>query len=266
MGKGSILGKINSTKSEINGKILELQNTGVDTTARNSITLLERNLTEKTSYGVVSGLTVSAQSTPNMTVQVATGIIYMANGIRYTPTANNALAVNTADITNPRIDIIYVSSVGVISYLAGTAAVTPTAPNIPSGGMLLAEISVPVNSTAITTANIADRHKNIWTEAWIIPTLTNGWVEVSASYTPKYMKDQMGFVHIKGCIKNGTNGTAAFTLPVGYRPATRGYFAIINANTNNVATGVLYTDGQVMIACSDRTWIGLDNIVFRAEQ
>lgn len=104
-----------------------------------------------------SGLLVSAQSTPNMTVSVTTGTAYMPNGTRMTPVANTSLAITTADTTNPRIDIVYVDSTGVISYLAGIASATPTAPSLPSGGILLAEISVLANATTITSSNITDK-------------------------------------------------------------------------------------------------------------
>lgn len=74
---------------------------------------------ESTGYGVISGLITSAQVTPNMTVNVATGIVHMANGVRLAPVANTALAINAADTTKPRTDIVYVNSNGVITYLAG---------------------------------------------------------------------------------------------------------------------------------------------------
>lgn len=114
---------------------------------------------ESTGYGIISGLTVTQSATPNMTVNVATGIVHMANGMRYTPTANLTLAISTADATNPRIDIVYVSSTGIISYLAGTPAATPTVPSTPSGGFLLAQISVSANATTVVNANITDKRK-----------------------------------------------------------------------------------------------------------
>ena len=116
-------------------------------------------LLEATGYGVISGLTVTAQATPNMTVNVATGTVHMANGVRFTPAANSALAVTAADATNPRIDIVYVSSAGIISYLAGTPAPSPAAPATPTDGFLLAQISVGAAVTTITNANITDQRK-----------------------------------------------------------------------------------------------------------
>ncbi|WP_459997318.1 hypothetical protein, partial [Paradesulfitobacterium aromaticivorans] len=116
-------------------------------------------LLEATGYGVISGLTVTAQTTPDMTVNVVTGTVHMSTGQRYTPDATPALAVTAADATNPRIDIVYVSSAGVISYLAGTPAASPAAPATPTDGFLLAQISVAANATTVVAANITDKRK-----------------------------------------------------------------------------------------------------------
>ena len=114
---------------------------------------------ESSGYGIISGLTTTTQSTPDMTVNVATGTVHMANGVRYVPTASPTLAITASDVTNPRIDIVYVNSSGVIAYLAGTPNVSPVVPTTPAGGFLLAEISVAANATIIITANITDKRK-----------------------------------------------------------------------------------------------------------
>ena len=128
-----------------------------------SLATLNARLTEKTDYGVLSGLVVAAQTTPNMTVKTSAGVAYMSNGTRYAPAAVASLAVTAADATNPRIDIVYLSSAGVVSYLAGTAAATPAAPATPAGGLLLVEISVAANQTTVVTGNITDKRRTLAT-------------------------------------------------------------------------------------------------------
>lgn len=55
-------------------------------------------------------------------------------------------------------------------------------------------------------------------EAWITPTLLNGWTNVGGNdATLQYFKDSTGIVHIKGVVTGGT-ATQIFTLPEGYRP------------------------------------------------
>jgi len=196
---------------------------------------LTTQVNERTTYGVYSGLTVSAQGSPNMTVAVATGTIYMANGTRYAPAANNALAITAADATNPRIDIVYVNSSGAISYLAGTAAASPSAPSVPDGGLKLAEISVPANDTTIETTQILDKRKLLGIGEWFAPTLLNSWALVSSGGYCEYMKDDRGVVYIRGYLTAGTvtDHTIIFTLPAGYRP--KGYM---------MAPGIYPSNGQ----------------------
>jgi TolA-binding protein len=117
-------------------------------------------LVEKTSYGVLSGLEVTAQDEPDMSVNVSEGIIYMQDGERFEVEADT-MAVVEADAENPRIDIIYINGTGVVSYMPGIAAAEPTAPETPLSSQLLAEIAVAANATAIETANITDKRKTI---------------------------------------------------------------------------------------------------------
>ena len=135
----------------------------LETVATNLVDAINELLTqikEKTSYGVVSGLEVTAQNVPDMTVNVASGIIYMQDGERFEVEADT-MAVVEADEENPRIDIIYINGTGVVSYMQGTAAENPTAPETPLGSQLLAEIAVAADATAIGTANITDKRKLI---------------------------------------------------------------------------------------------------------
>lgn len=178
---------------------------------------------EKTSYGVYTGLGVTQQATPNMTVKVATGTIYMVNGTRWTPAANNALAVTDADATNPRIDIVYVNLSGVISYLAGTPASTPSQPSTPAGGQLLATILVTAGKTSILTADISDRRSLIGLEtSWITPTLINGW-----SGTCKIKRLANGSIWVV-CNMSGVSGAGAFTFPIGWVTGSSFYTALGN--------------------------------------
>jgi hypothetical protein len=135
----------------------------LETTATNlvdAINELLMQIKEKTSYGVVSGLEVTAQGEPDMTVNVSSGIIYMQDGKRFEVEAGTK-AVEEADADNSRIDIIYINGTGVVSYMQGIAAAVPTAPETPSGSQLLAEIAVAALVTEIKAANITDKRKTI---------------------------------------------------------------------------------------------------------
>ena len=141
----------------------DLQN--LETVATNlvdAINELLMQIKEKTSYGVVSGLEVTAQDEPDMTVNVSSGIIYMQDGERFEVEAAT-MPVAAADAENPRKDIIYINATGVVSYYPGTAAAVPEAPETPLGSQLLAEIAVAANATTIETENITDKRKVLLT-------------------------------------------------------------------------------------------------------
>jgi len=139
----------------------DLQN--LETIATNLVAAINELLTqikEKTSYGVVSGLEVTAQAVPGMSVNVSEGIIYMQDGERFEVEAGT-IAVEEADAEKPRKDIIYINGTGEVSCMPGVAEEEPAAPETPLGSQLLAEIAVAANATAIETANITDKRKLI---------------------------------------------------------------------------------------------------------
>jgi len=80
--------------------------------------------------------------------------------------ASVVLSLNTADPTNPRIDLVcatvndayYTGSLNnvVLQVVAGTPAGSPTAPALPANSISLATVSVGAGATAITNANITD--------------------------------------------------------------------------------------------------------------
>jgi hypothetical protein len=80
--------------------------------------------------------------------------------------ASVVLSLNTANPTNPRIDLIcvtvndayYTGSLDnvVIQAIAGTPASSPVAPSLPANSISLATVAVGAGATAITNANITD--------------------------------------------------------------------------------------------------------------
>ena len=204
---------------------------------------------------------------PDMTVNAATGVIYTADGKRFAPVATT-VTISTADATNPRIDIIYVDSQGAISYLAGTPAASPVVPSVPTGGQKTYEINVAAGATSIAAANIVDRRKTLTGEAWITPTLLNGWTQFDAVNFPAgYYKDSSNIVHLRGNLSGGVSNTTAFALPAGYRPAkityfvARGQSGIVYGNCGSIATYQICPSSPAY-----GTFVCLDGVTFRAEQ
>ena len=120
-----------------------------------------------------SSLAVTAQGTPNMTVNVAAGWAAIVGTTQTNMGAyvgyNDATAVltiTTANATNPRIDLVcmtvndayYSGSTNnvVLQVIAGTPAVSPVAPTLPANSISLATIAVGANVTSISAGNITD--------------------------------------------------------------------------------------------------------------
>lgn len=117
-----------------------------------------------------TSLVVSAQAVPNMTVAVSAGwasiLSSVTNGgvyVVYNDASTN-LSITAADATNPRIDRVVVTVndayySGLVNnctftVIAGTPAVSPTAPAIPANSISLATILVSAGATSITSGSI----------------------------------------------------------------------------------------------------------------
>ena len=101
-------------------------------------------------------------------------------------------------------------------------------------------------------------------EAWITPTVSNGWV---ATNPIGFYKDEMGVVRLKGFMNSGTIDTKIFTLPVGYRPLATKYCSVFSNFTNDAIAGkIAITPSGDVIAYKYNANMSLDGISFRAEQ
>jgi len=103
---------------------------------------------------VLSGCDPAAQGSPDMTVAVAKGAV-LSQGVLFAVAAANA-TIGTADATNPRIDLVVITSAGAIATRAGTAASAPKPPARTAGDVVLAFIYVPATDTTIASIQITD--------------------------------------------------------------------------------------------------------------
>lgn len=83
--------------------------------------------------------------------------------------AKSTVTVTTAHATNPRVDSVYMTVAGVVTYIAGTATAGATldnardgshgGPTIPASALHLADLLVPATDTTISNNQIRDRRK-----------------------------------------------------------------------------------------------------------
>lgn len=98
----------------------------------------------------------------------------------------------------------------------------------------------------------------------IAPAFANSWVNFGGgTYKDvSYWRDRHGIVHLEGLMKSGVIGSAAFTLPSGYRPELQEIFAV----SSNGLFGVLeiQADGQVIPTIGSNVYVSLSGLKFRA--
>ncbi len=137
------------------------------------------------------------------------------------------------------------------------------------------QFTYPINTAAVIQSNVEGINElgntmnlkaNRAQEAWIEPTLLNGWVNSSGTTdVARYMKDNFGFIHLKGTIESGAQGTSAFILPVNYRAK---YTTAFVTSADGITTSVnkIQTDssGNVFVLAKVNTIVYLDGISFKA--
>ena len=124
---------------------------------------------------VSSGIAPTAQGSPNMTVALSTGVVF-SNGARFAVTGANA-TITTANATNPRLDLVVITSAGAIAVRAGTAAAAPKPPVKTANDVLIAVVFVPANDTTISSDQIVDLR-------FIAPELVNERARLPHIVTP----------------------------------------------------------------------------------
>lgn len=135
-------------------------------------------------------------------------------------------------------------------------------------------VTTPMNATNLnkmdkgiddldTKVNSLDTSKaNKTQSAWVEPAMINNWVNFGSGWeTFGYMKDEFGFVHIKGVIKGGAGSSSNFTLPVGFRPPLNKNFPIISNNLPSKCA--IMSDGTIVLTGTNNTSVCFDGITFK---
>lgn len=97
------------------------------------------------------------------------------------------------------------------------------------------------------------------------PVFTNSWANFGSTAAPAaYWKDAFGIVTLEGTIKSGTVGSAAFTLPPGFRPDKDRFFpAYSNAVLGLVQVTAAGLVTPLVTGTASNVSYSLDAIQFR---
>ena len=203
--------------------------------------------------GVVGSgdLAVAQHGTPNMSVDVAAGQVWVPGTLSSTsgfPTNVNAqttyglpsafnqqssyfqwynattnLAIAAADPTNPRIDLAVVSiqdaqysgsnNQGILQIITGTPAASPSPPNAPASSVVLAQIAVAAGASSIVTGNITDKRPFMGLRAPGVPAC-RVWRNGAFTYSGGGSPTNIGFDTVSYDNRSGfSTGTGLYTCP-----------------------------------------------------
>ena len=96
---------------------------------------------------------------------------------------------------------------------------------------------------------------------WVPASLMNGWVNYGSNWTPcGYLLDPMGFVHLRGLVRNGSSATSViFSLPSNLFPK---YTHIFSASASDAWAEIrVDLNGTIYLSSgSANAWVCLDGI------
>ena len=108
---------------------------------------------------------------------------------------------------------------------------TPRGTALPALGAECLVVFDDVGDAFVPTWSGATTFPVVTAADWIAPTLTNSWVNLGSPWAlAGYLKDPMGFVHLRGEVNGGVNGSIIFTLPTGYRPVAALNLPVVNGS------------------------------------
>lgn len=204
--------------------------------------------------GVGTGMNITVQPgsfvVPNSTTPTAGGYVSTLPSLA-------TLSVQTADPSNPRIDIVVAfvsdvgssSSFGAVEIITGTAAATPVAPSAPANSIILGQLTIPAGTTVITSGMIADKRP--------FTTATGGILVAPKGSVTGYL-GQIAYDKASGSFyhnNNTSNQTQLHVLP--WQPVITKLTASVSVPGDQAVHSVCsatfttdgYTDVEVFFKC-----------------
>lgn len=216
-------------------------------------------------------LTVTQQATPNMSVAVGTGQVWIpgttlsTQGPYYSENhASINQAINAASATNPRIDTIYAQVIdqayagtGYLcqpGYVAGAVTAGLTVPPttaaqaatdgagvVPASSYVISYVLVPKNATSIVTADIANVATTVLAGGigpWATLTLASG-LQTAAGYSVARFRKEGDIVRLSGLVLNASAGNLSAGVVFSGLTPTCSPPADIELSTSTVLAGTV---------------------------
>lgn len=207
--------------------------------------LIEEAIENLSRHGFFEGLLSSPGfSRTNMVVSFDAFECVTEDGI-YCQLAAGDVTHETADATNPRIDIICVNPAvqtsedeitgsGIVQITKGTAAANPLVPDTPSGYLKVQEVDIPAEATEVTLRD--------WTPMYIPFVMFRPTPQNTPDMTVK-VNFGRGYIGNNVLVDKGVQNSPAFTAPA----------------ANKCAIDILHIDSSGTLAITQGTEVDLPN-------
>jgi hypothetical protein len=173
------------------------------------------------------------------------------------------------------------SALTVLSATNATNATHATSANTAGSATNATNATTATNATNATNATTASNATNaaalggkapsayalVAQPEFIAATLGAGFTNIGIGYSEAgYMRDTLGFVHLRGTMSCPVGEKTAFTLPTGYRPAVNVFFPLA-VGTTGAGNVQVFSNGEIKTFLPKEALpCGLDSLVFKAEQ
>lgn len=179
----------------------------------------------------------------------------------YSGVLHTAPTDGSCKVILPAFGLTSYRTANVAPYVAGTAGDTCLVafdegkiPWVISAQSLEPLVTSFNTRTGPVTLSLADVETvlSTWTPSWIGVSLGNSWVDPGTS-APKYCKDPLNYVHLRGLVTAGTG--VAFTLPAGFRPGDFVFGSAVINGGGSVAYVEVQSSGAVTPSATAGTWL-----------
>jgi hypothetical protein len=230
------------------------------TSAAFTVTIASPGVLTYTAHGLVANQPVHMTTTGALPTGLVAGVMYYVKDVLSADTFTlSATPGGAAIATSGSQSGTHTLFRGAHIYIESDCRDTIIGPNKYYSSVTGAEIDpiIVVNGTAIS---------GVWSNGTIS---LSGWTSQSTGtfHALGYFKTRDGNVLLRGKVAGAAAavGSTIFTLPVGYRPQTRGQqlevFGAVNGVNQIVAIQIL-TTGQVQILTANTTMVNFNGVIF----
>lgn len=215
-----------------------------------------------------------------MNVKILSGEAWI-RGHYYESDAQEVLSINTADVTNPRIDRIilrldWTENNIRLAILQGTPAVSPVAPalteNTTRWEIPIAQVRVNAGVVTIAAGDITDerifvKNANAPQTRWTDLVLLNGWTNYTSSNPAQWRINEFGYVQFKGAIRGPATSGVVAVLPSQICPDYERILPYIyNDFSVQKVEGVhIHPNGNFDVIITAANWLALDGLTYFIE-